>query len=53
MKSASSPSAKRPAQKRKSSSMQSKTDWAKLKTNADTWPRPSTRRPTYATLSVA
>ena len=31
MKSASSPSAKRPAAKRSSSSMQSKTDWAKLK----------------------
>ncbi|MEO6264905.1 MAG: BrnA antitoxin family protein [Luteimonas sp.] len=31
MKSASSPSAKRPAAERSSSSMQSKTDWTKLK----------------------
>ena len=34
MKSASSPYAKRPAAKRKSSSMQSKTDWTKLKSKA-------------------
>ena len=40
MKSASSRSAKRPAAKRKSSSMQSKTDWARLKPGAAVQPGP-------------
>lgn len=35
MKSASSPSAKRPAAKRKSSTTQSKIDWARLRSKAD------------------